>query len=157
MADLTWHYWASDLVPSLQDNVLPHYNEIVEVADQDYWDPRNNPATWQSMTSHLVSLSIVGNVPTSAGVYQSLLDGSSYLANDGTTQNGWPAVGPASGIPDDIYHATINGRGEFFNSADAGGLMNGLTSLTRNISEALRVIRYRLIGMGAASFDDGTL
>lgn len=155
MADLTWHYWASDLVPSLQNNVIPYYTEVVGVADEDYWNPRNNPATWQSMTSHIVGFSIVGNVPASASVYQSLLDGSNYVANDGTMQNGWPATDVELGISDDIYHATINGRGKFFNSADAGGLMNGLTSLTQNISDAASVIRSRMIG--AAGFHDGTL
>ena len=137
LADIMWHYWASDLAPTLTDNLPPYYTEeiIGTPTDAQYWNPANDPASWQHMVSYMVSFGLTGSVPTTEAVYQNLLDGTSYITNDGvTSQTGWPGIGTDSGIADDLYHAGINGHGGFFNATDPNELVDAFKSITERIA-----------------------
>lgn len=136
LADLMWHYWATDLETNLTNNIDPYYTEEIvgAVTDEQYWNPANDPANWQHMVSYMVSFGLTGNVPFSETVYQSLLDGTDYTANDGSTQNGWPGIGNDNGKADDFYHAGINGRGGFFNATDPNELVVAFKSITERIA-----------------------
>ena len=137
LADIMWHYWASDLAPTLTDNLPPYYTEeiIGSPTEAQYWNPANDPASWQHMVSYMVSFGLSGTVPTTEAVYQNLLDGTSYTANDGvTTQTGWPGIETDSGIADDLYHAGINGHGGFFNATDPNELVEAFKSITERIA-----------------------
>ena len=139
LADIMWHYWASDLAPTLTDNLPPYYTEeiIGSATEAQYWNPENDPASWQHMVSYMVSFGLSGTVPTTEAVYQNLLDGASYTANDGvTTQTGWPAIDTVNGdgVADDLYHAGINGHGGFFNATDPNELVDAFKSITERIA-----------------------
>lgn len=137
LADIMWHYWASDLAPTLTDDLKPYYTEeiIGSATDAQYWNPANDPASWQHMVSYMVSFGLTGSVPTTDVVYQNLLDGTSYTANDGvTTQTGWPGIGTNNGIADDLYHAGLNGHGGFFNATDPNELVDAFKSITERIA-----------------------
>ena len=139
LADIMWHYWASDLAPTLTDNLEPYYTEeiVSSPTEAQYWNPANDPANWQHMVSYMVSFGLSGSVPTTEAVYQNLLEGTSYTANDGvTTQTGWPAIDTSdgSGVADDLYHAGINGHGGFFNATDPNELVDAFKSITERIA-----------------------
>ncbi|MBT5922208.1 MAG: hypothetical protein HOH29_00605 [Cellvibrionales bacterium] len=137
LADIMWHYWASDLASTLTDNLPAYYTEeiVSTPTDAQYWNPTNDPATWQHMVSYMVSFGLSGSVPTTEAVYQNLLDGTSYIANDGvTTQTGWPGIGNNSGVADDLYHAGINGHGGFFSATDPNELVDAFKSITERIA-----------------------
>lgn len=59
LADLAFYYWATDLTPGLTNNL----RKLTErsgtetfsgYALPEYWNPRNNPATWQHMTTYTI-------------------------------------------------------------------------------------------------------
>jgi len=137
LADIMWHYWASDLAPTLTDNLPPYYTEeiIGTPTDAQYWNPANDPASWQHMVSYMVSFGLSGSVPTTEAVYQNLLNNEPYTPNSGTgTQTGWPGIGNDSGIADDLYHAGINGHGGFFSATDPNELVDAFKSITERIA-----------------------
>ena len=67
LADLAFHYWATDARPALANEVKPIIVASDSVANTQYWDPRNDPATWQHLTTYTVGLGL-GSALTSAGL-----------------------------------------------------------------------------------------
>lgn len=65
LADYAMHYWANDLRPGL-DNNLPPFIYSAEVKD-DYWDPRNDPATWQHMVNFTMGLAFPARLIRATG------------------------------------------------------------------------------------------
>lgn len=127
ISDLTFHYWATDLL-SVTDNLDPYYikDPITGIDSTDYWDPANDPATWQHMNSFSVAFGAEGSVGTDAATYASLLDGT----------QAWPQTveGQPSTI-DDLYHSSINGRGAFFNAANPDELVSALGEITDRVAD----------------------
>ncbi|KQW57693.1 pilus assembly protein PilY [Variovorax sp. Root411] len=93
LADMAFHYWASDLQPGVSNNlkkiVAAAGNATVGAATvPEYWNPRNDPATWQHLTTYTIGFgaasswagapAISGDAsqPTYSGDYTSLVDGS---------------------------------------------------------------------------------
>ena len=119
LADLAMHYWATDLRTSgngSENKVRPYMP-----AGTDYWDPRNNPATWQHMVNFTVGLGL------SAALKQPDLEwdkdagafGGSGYNNLKSGSKSWPATAVNStNNAYDLWHAAINSRGDFF-SADS--------------------------------------
>lgn len=63
LSDLSFHYWATDLQPSLTNSVRPvisqtgtfNFGTTASPANlSQYWNPRNNPATWQHMVNYTI-------------------------------------------------------------------------------------------------------
>lgn len=92
LADMTFHYWASDLQPGIANKLWPVEVEqgdaqVGERTVASYWNPRNNPATWQHLTTHTIgfgsaakwsgepSIDAGASQPTYSGGYASLVEG----------------------------------------------------------------------------------
>ena len=59
LADQAFHYWATDARPDIDDNIKPY----IPYPDQanpsaEYWNPRNDPATWQHMVTYTLGLGL---------------------------------------------------------------------------------------------------
>lgn len=56
------HYWATDLRPGRNGNAnqLKPYMPFSHDGNEEaaYWDPRNNPATWQHMVNFTMGLGL---------------------------------------------------------------------------------------------------
>ncbi|MFT6463656.1 pilus assembly protein [Halopseudomonas sp.] len=136
LADLAMHYWATDLRPTL-DNDLKPYNRFTSTsADEQYWDPRNNPAAWQHMVNFTVGLALTSALDqaglewtgsTFAGqAYQNLLNGP----------ESWPAAGASSNNNVyDLWHTAINSRGEFFSADSPEALVRSFQDVLSRIAE----------------------
>ncbi|SFU28149.1 type IV pilus assembly protein PilY1 [Nitrosomonas eutropha] len=116
LADVAMHYWKNDLRPDLANKVPTNVND---------------PAFWQHMVNFTVGLGVEGTLGD-------LLPGSS----------GGPAAWPDPTDADvykidDLRHAAVNSRGEFFSAQDpatfAAGLTNALTNITARVSSAAAV------------------
>ncbi|WP_454903247.1 pilus assembly protein [Variovorax gossypii] len=98
LADMAFHYWASDLQPDVPNNLKRVIAEGGNVAIgaatvPEYWNPRNDPATWQHLTTHTIgfgaasswtgapAISAGASKPTYSGDYASLVDGTIPWAN----------------------------------------------------------------------------
>ncbi len=135
LADLAMHYWATDLNTGLDNEVKPYTRFTSANAATQYWDARNNPATWQNMTNYMVGLGLGSalndpDVPwakdTFEGGYKNILAGS---AN-------WPAAG--DGDLDNVYdlwHSAVNSRGEFFSADSPDELVKAFNDIINRIAE----------------------
>jgi len=100
LADLAFHFWATDLQPGLA-NAVPRRPRDV----QAYWQPRNDPASWQHLTTYTVGLQDSASATADSPSEAALLSGEAS----------WPAIvsGSASSARAELRHAALNGRGAF--------------------------------------------
>jgi len=128
LSDLAFHYWATDLLTDSSagnNNVVPFFAEKSGSPEDNYWNPVNDPATWQHVNTYVLTFGLGGTLPATPDTYQQLLDGSLS----------WPppAEGEATSV-DDMYHATINGRGGFFNANNSHELVEAIQSIFSRVS-----------------------
>lgn len=123
LADLALYYWATD-ARSLDNKIKP-YIPFKNSSDPtaEYFDARNDPATWQHLTNYTIGLGLSGSLDddpkwagsTYAGGYEKLVAGTAS----------WPNVSSLSeSNVYDLWHAAINSRGEFF-AADSPDTLAG--------------------------------
>ncbi|MBH2033065.1 MAG: pilus assembly protein PilY [Pseudomonadales bacterium] len=133
LADLAFKYWATDAQTAIDNEVPSYTQETSSNATTQYWNPKNNPATWQHMVSFFVGLGLTSSLTnpawggdTYAGDYSSLVAGS----------KSWPAASASSSNNVyDLWHAALNSRGEFFSVDSPGDLVMALEEVVNRISE----------------------
>jgi type IV pilus assembly protein PilY1 len=112
LADVAMYYWNRDLNTVL-DNKVPQ-NPLDE-------------AYWQHMVTFTVGLGVIGSLDyTDPAVLQDIIDDNTQ----------WP--NPPDSDPykiDDMWHAAINGRGDFFSAADPNEFANALSATLTNIAD----------------------
>jgi type IV pilus assembly protein PilY1 len=130
LADLAFKYWATDAQTTVA-NEVPTYTK--ESGSGQYWNPKNDPATWQHMVSYFVGLGLTNTLTnpawggdTYSGDYSALVAGT----------KSWPAAssGSANNVYD-MWHAAINSRGEFFSADSPDSLLTALQSIVTRINE----------------------
>ncbi|TXK62699.1 pilus assembly protein [Alkalisalibacterium limincola] len=111
LADVAMRYWKTDLRPDL-DNDVP--------------TTPGNPAFWQHMVTFGISLGLAGTLNPETDL-PALTDGTKSWPDPHPTRN-------ATRI-DDMWHATVNGRGEFVVVTDPEAFAAGLTEALDSITE----------------------
>jgi type IV pilus assembly protein PilY1 len=133
MANIAWYYWATDLQPGLNDGVKPYWKDLTTTTafdptnpgknDTVYWNPVNDPATWQHVSQFFVTLGVAGTLQY-PGDYPALMGGTKQ----------WPR--PVNNAPegvDDTWHAAVNSRGGFFNASDPATLVSSLVNIINSV------------------------
>ncbi len=117
LADVAMKYWKADLRSDLANKVKP--NTI-------------DPAFWQHMTTFTIGLGVEGNISV-----KSVAD----VITTGKDINGnaikWPTLVTTAedGTKvDDMLHAAVNGRGDFFSARDPDAFANSLANLLQDIT-----------------------
>lgn len=163
MANIAFNYWATNLRPDLYDpanyKFVPPYlpdktlgvtptgavsantPHAANVNEEIYFNPLNDPANWPHLVQYMISLGVPGllihsndfdctNTPNDAC---SLRTG--VATSDGGT--GWPLLVNNSppGI-DDLWHASVNSRGGYFNAANPQQLVDQLATVLAGIVTA---------------------
>jgi len=143
LADIAFKYWSTDLrsgTNALTNNLTPYTTDRSGDANSQYWNPRNNPATWQHMVNFTISF----------GLSNALVDpawgGSTYTGDFSALSSGtkyWPGVdedAAGSASPSihvyDLWHAAVNSRGQFFNADDPAGINSAFQSVFSSILSA---------------------
>lgn len=157
VADIAFHFWANDLRGNL-DNDLPPYMPYKgdDTANEQYWNPRNDPATWQHMVNFTVGLGLTGSLGSD---WQGDTFAGSFIENLKTGNESWPTTGSnvTPGNVYDLWHAAINSRGQFFSADDPQGLADAFEKALNRVMEksssaaALAANSTRL-GTGTAVF-----
>lgn len=153
LADLAFFYWAKDLRTDLANVVPPYmpdkttgvtgsvpYESGTDPLDNKeiYYNPANDPASWQHVVQFMVTLGIAGRLEFSDDVDCS--DPTNDLCKlrkgqaNSASITGWPI--PARNDPraiDDTWHAAINSRGSYFSASDPSALVQHLTDIINNI------------------------
>lgn len=146
MADITWHYWRTDLRPDFAANVASRLKVPPFIPDRStnlfgiplgagqdsldnkeiYWNPGNDPATWPHLVQFFISFGADGTIPRNDSNYLRL--------RQGNLQWTAPSAGTDDGRKiDDVWHAALNSRGKFFSTANPDDLIVALNEIVSSI------------------------
>lgn len=144
LADVAFYYWVHDLrTDAAMGNNVGQYLPVTTGTDtQNFYNAKNDPATWQHMVNFTVGLGLVDTLvatTTNAGWY-----GNTYASNSANTDgyvalvNGtktWPGTGAnySPGNVYDLWHAAINSRGQFFGVDTPSSISTAFTSIVNTI------------------------
>ncbi|MCB1590398.1 MAG: hypothetical protein KDI56_15915, partial [Xanthomonadales bacterium] len=164
MADIAFYYWRRDLRADLDDNVPAFFPDLTtgvtgpamapgfdpRSVPEVYFNPANDPATWQHMVNFIVGLGVAGglNYP---GDYDLLRTGGASWPS--------PANNNFTGV-DDTWHAALNSRGQYFSASDPTELVTALTRLFSSV-QARRAsitpisVSSPLLALGTQAFRTG--
>ena len=121
LADVAAYYYQTDLRPSMTDNVPPNGSGT-----------EDDKATWQHMTTFTMGLGVSGTLSYQDD-YKTAVSGDFQQIRDGSKL--WPA--PVHDDPtalDDLWHAAVNGRGQFFSAAEPNSVVSGLLTALAGIN-----------------------
>ena len=135
LADLAFHYWATDASSSLTNDMKPIIQAPNSTAATQYWDPRNDPATWQHLTTFTVGIGLNAALnDTDIPWTGDTTSGSGYDALKAGTQS-WPTAGSdSSNNVYDLWHAALNSRGDFFSADTPESIVNAFREIISRIS-----------------------
>jgi len=120
----------------------PNYNLPAE----EYFNPKNDPASWPHMASFMVGLGVSGVLNFSENTdckSAAVIDLDACDLRKGLTNSlnivGWPQprANGTSGVTqniDDTWHAALAGRGQFFSAGNPQQLVDQLTSVLTSIA-----------------------
>ncbi len=111
LADIAMHYYERDLSSSLDDLV-----------------PRggSDTARHQHMVTYTVSFGVFGSI-----------DPAGWPNCPNTCPDPWPGTGNNQGKIDDMYHAAVNGRGEYLSAENPQTLVDALNALKTSIEKRI--------------------
>ncbi len=146
--DIAFYYWSTDLRSDLTNNVTPFLPDrstgvtdtavdLSTVSDlltvpEIYWNPANDPATWQHVDQFFIGFGIAGDLPFTTAEYTALRDGKANTTvsppiTAGQTWSG-PRNNDSPGV-DDSWHAALVSRGQAFGTTDPGAIVDALTDV----------------------------
>ncbi|MEZ2292996.1 pilus assembly protein [Variovorax sp. RCC_210] len=161
LADMAFHYWASDLQPGIANNlkkvvVEPGQARVGTATVPEYWNAKNDPATWQHLTTHTIGFGAASSwsgapamstnlaQPTYSGGYVGLVEGTIGWRNPlvATDFQGWNSSNlgyfysnPAdtAAVRMDLWHAALNSRGTFTPASNSQALNAAFKSILSQI------------------------
>ncbi|HEX6736286.1 MAG TPA: PilC/PilY family type IV pilus protein [Azonexus sp.] len=136
LADIAFHYWITDLssgTSGLANTIIETEKDRSGSLTDQYWNPINNPATWQHMVNFTVGLGLTPFLESVSMTYGNEGYGGSYIDIRNDTKS-WPAVSSDGGKVADLWHAAINSRGKFFSADDPEALNEAFSSIIRSVS-----------------------
>lgn len=149
LADVMFHYWASDLRPDfaaqdatrlkvppfIPDRSNTLFNQPVGAGNaaldnlEVYWNPANDPATWPHLVNFNISFGLEGTLPQTPDVYESLRRG-----NNPSFIWPFPVVGTDDARKlDDFWHAALVSRGRFLSAQNPEELITALQEIIASI------------------------
>ncbi len=124
LADMAFAYWATDLSPLLGNELLPSIKDPTGTESERFWNPRNDPATWQHMVNFTIGLGLSGFLEEAGLTWDGNMYSGSYPNIAADTEQ-WPQAYSDNNNPAnvaDLWHAAINSRGQFFSADDPNSL-----------------------------------
>ena len=132
LADWAMYYWKTDLRPAIANDIAG-YTQTPTPQEPT----AGNPAFWQHMQTFTIGLGAQGNL--SSKELKTHLGNPGNWGNpvNGTGQIAWnlTTTGDDPSRVDDLFHAGINGHGDFFDARDA-----------KEFADALRKVLLSLAG-----------
>jgi type IV pilus assembly protein PilY1 len=180
LSDIAFDSWARDLNSDLDNNVKRFKKDfrdstgnIIDFSGVDdqwennafVWNPKNNPAYWQHLVTFNIGMGIEstrvreyesGNYGTNAidtlCPFQATITDSREAVYLGLRQGkcDWPNATNTEVRIDDVWHSSINSRGQFISANDPEQLINALNDVVNDILE-------RLARGASSSFSSGVI
>jgi type IV pilus assembly protein PilY1 len=150
LADFAFRNWATDLQDGTNrtQNMANSVKPLIKVTGsetvggtvlQKFWNPKNDPATWQHITQHTIGFGNAASSWTGAPVWNNLTDDtyggdySSLVNGNVTWQDPIPSAAEASIRASELWHMALNGRGRFYPARDADALSAAFSDILDNI------------------------
>lgn len=157
LADVAFHYWATDLNTDLSNTASPYYKDRSGTSTQNYWNPQNNPAKWQNMANFTIGLGLSASLKQPGlkwekekGSFTS--EGYINIAN-GTKS--WPvASSDSTNNVYDLWHAAINSRGDFFSADSPETVVQAFADIMSRISDRKSTAAKPAINSGQVAIDE---
>ena len=149
LSDLAFRYWLTDLT-NLDNSLVPVVQEEdsdndgrMDTAPTRYWNPKNNPASWQHMVNFTIGLGLTEFLAAAGLDWNGDMYGGSYPGLRSGALS-WPpatATMGSSGVDygksaHDLWHAAINSRGRFFSVDSASTLQDAFARILAMIEAA---------------------
>lgn len=157
LADLAMHYWATDLNPTLANRVPAYIPFKSGDTTTDYWNPRNNPATWQHMTNFIMGLGLTSSLNQEGLEWdpdQGTFGGPGYDNLKSGAKNWPPAAADSANNVYDLWHAAINSRGEFFSVDSPEAMVQAFDDILKRIADRKSTAARPAINSGQVSADE---
>lgn len=128
LADNAFYYWSHDLRPALTNNVPPYFADNSGTPTAKYWNPKNDPATWQHMVNFTIGLGIDGDLVHDTATYNNLVSGVTPWS---------AACADCASAVDDLWHTAINSRGQYFSAANPQQLVDSFATILSQIKDRM--------------------
>ncbi|MBK9571350.1 MAG: hypothetical protein IPO43_00920 [Rhodoferax sp.] len=146
LSDHAFKAWATDLQDgtSSTQNMANSVKPLIRKANtetvgattlQEYWNPKNDPATWQHIVTHTIGFGQAATVWTGDPLWNNATDdtyGGDYSALVNGTKS-WQDQDTEGERSSELWHAALNGRGKFYPARDASALSAAFASILDNI------------------------
>lgn len=136
LADVAQYYWATDLRSSALGNCTSSASgtsrdvcsDIVPTANRD-------AAKHQHMNTFTIGMGLSGTLLYDKN-YLTQTSGDYVDLKNGTRN--WPQPGDGEGAVniDDLWHAAVNGRGQYYSAMDAGALKDAISGVIDSLQKA---------------------
>lgn len=147
VSDMAFHYWATDLQPNIKNELSPLIKKSGSETFQDagksrtlsqYWNPKNNPATWQNMSTFTIGYNDAAKWPDIKtnpifNVQEGMYGGDFAKAVIGSKVWRDPIAANEAGRQEELWHAAINSRGQFYPAASSQDLKNAFNDIIGTI------------------------
>lgn len=147
VSDFVFDYWATDLQPGIANQVRPIIRQAgpIDVGPvgspyviEEYWNPRNNPATWQSLTTYTIGFGSgaalsTGTTPRWGGTTGTTWSGGDYIGLlTGTVGWGNP-ITSSDAKRKELWHMALSGRGRYVSASNATELSNAFAEIINQV------------------------
>lgn len=137
LADIAFKYWANDLRTDLANNINPFFADYTGSTSSQYWNPKNDPASWQHMVTFTVGLGLSTWLPAVGLDWDGDSFGGSFDDLVAGTKT-WPSTGSdANGNVADLWHAAINSRGQFFSADKPTDLLEAFQTIVSRVNKGI--------------------
>ena len=140
MADIVMKYWVTDLRPGLSSDSSNSGidNKVKKIADTvvaGVITRQGNESFWQNMSFYGVGLGVYGTLPQTEAVLNNIRNNIPNINSVGTSVSGWPTAAQfAEESIDDMWHATVNGRGRMLSAKNSDTLSDGIEGMLAEIN-----------------------
>ena len=145
LADLSFLYWSTDLAPTLTNNVAKLTRQTGDqtftagVGSQlleEYWNPKNNPATWQGITTYTIGFNTAAS--WSGAPKWDTQNNDSYggdFARLATGQVSWPNPNNSTDAKKmELWQMALAGRGRFIPAESSAALVSAFRDIFGEIA-----------------------
>lgn len=135
LADIAFKYWITDLRSDLANNVPSYITDFSGEGEERYFNPKNDPASWQHMVNFTVGFGLTPFITRSGLTWgKNMYEGSYDELRRGVKS--WPSAsssGPDGNVAD-LWHAAINSRGKFFSAEKPDDLVDAFQRIVDTIT-----------------------
>jgi type IV pilus assembly protein PilY1 len=137
LADVAQYYYATDLRESALENCTSSTSgSAQDVCNNIVRATGSDTSVKQHMNTFTIGLGLKGTLPYTASTLAALTAGTTLWPSPTGASASNSSGGDATNI-DDLWHAAVNGRGDYYSALSAGQLSDAINSVVQAVGEAV--------------------